>query len=56
MEELRMDRLKLVMGAYVELQRSLCPEYMKVCDRMEGLVSKINPKSVCTFKIRLYTF
>jgi len=45
MEELRLDRLKLVLGAYVELQRSVSPEILASCDRMSALVSNIDPKS-----------
>ena len=47
MEELRLDRLQLVLGAYVELQRSVSPEIIASCDRMDVLVNNINPKAVC---------
>ena len=46
MEELRLDRSKLVLGAYVELQRSVSPEILASCDRMSALVGNINPKAV----------
>lgn len=47
MEETRLDRLKLVLQAYVELQRSVSPEILSACDKMNAVVSAINPSGVC---------
>ena len=49
MEASRMDRMKLVLGAFVELQRSVAPEVESCCDRMNALVSNIDPTSVCIY-------
>lgn len=50
MEEIRLDRTKLVLAAYVELQRSISPEILSSCDRMGSLVGNVNAKAVCIHK------
>ena len=47
MEETRIDRTKVALQAFIELQRGISPEILSSCDRMAVNVKNISTSAVC---------